>query len=350
MSESQRRLNAHDAEQLAGHLADAASGSRPLAAGLRAAAAETPSRALRQTLGELADSLEAGRTPDNALHEMRSRIPPHLVGLIQAAARTGRFSEALNQMIDHHFAVRELRRTVTSALAYPLLVLGLTLALFAFISIYIVHQFQVIFDDFGLKLPLVTKLLMWCGGVGIWLILGVVAIIALSLLMLRIVLWSNGRLEVWDRVLAKVPIFGPLVQWAGVSEWSRLMGLLIQQQVPLPETLQLAAAGIHNAHVAAVSRRAATLVEQGSSLSQVLAERCHLPAVLIQLIHSGERSMTLGETFLAASDMYAGRVRLRTVVLNAVLPPLLFLFVGFTVSFLLTGLFSPLVTLIRGLS
>jgi len=126
--------------------------------------------------------------------------------------------------------------------------------------------------------------------------------------------------------------------------------MLADQRLPLPEALQLAAAGCRDANLREVGRWLAQGVAQGRSLADLLAATRRLPASLRPILGWGERTGQLAEACQLASEMFEGRVQLRAELLRTLLPFGIFLVVGNLALFLLLALYMPMLGLITSLT
>ncbi len=335
-------LSARDAEQLATHLSEVARDSIPLDTGLLAAAEEAGNRRIARALRSIAAALQRGQSVEEVLSQAHGRLPRHIGGLVAAAARTGKFSEALSQFVDHHQAVRQLRRSVSSALAYPLLVVVATLLMLMVGAFFFVPQFDEMYRDLELELPKATLSLLWWAHTGLPILLALAGGLLIALLGLRLF----GGAAIWRRAFATVPVFGPLGHWAGVAEWTRLLGILVEQQVPLPDALRLAADGLHDANLREVSHGLAQDASQGRELSDLIGSTYRLPPLLVPFVSAGEQTRSLSGALLTLSDLYVERVRQRAALYRSILPPVLFILVGFLAVWVIGGLMLPLIALV----
>ena len=167
-----------------------------------------------------------------------------------------------------------------------------------------------------------------------------------SAALLRIVLPP----AIWSRIVVGVPIFGPLAYWMGLAEWCSLLSVLVKNEIALPEALRLSAAGIENAHVGRIAKELAERTAEGQSLSELLATSRPLPVSMVPLIRWGERVGLLHEAFGTARELFDRRVRVRSLMLQSILPPILFVFIACSVGMVVIALFTPLTSLIQGLS
>jgi general secretion pathway protein F len=338
-------LSSGDAEALTETLADLSVAGAPLVDGLRAAANEASSNRMASELRWLAFQLESGRPLEDVM-QFRRGLPSYVAGLVRAGVRTGQLGEVLVELVDHQRAVRELWRSIRSALAYPVLLLTLALAIGLWIEFGLVGAFLDMYEEFDMDLPYVTQVLEWGYRVGgTWLLVFVVTA-AIGTVVFRLA----GGAARWRRVIATVPLIGVLWHWTGVSELTRLLAALLAQRVPLPEALRLAADGVHDANVGQVSRMLADGVEQGQSLSELLDSTYRLPATLVPIVRWGERSGELSEAFRLAGEMYEGRVRMRSELVISVVPPLIIVTVAMLAMVIIVGLYAPMFSMIQGLA
>ena len=340
------RLTLPEAEAVAATLADVSAAGRPLADGLRAAASETAQRKVAAELQWLAAQVESGRSIEQALASEPSRFPGYVAGLVQAALRTGRLGEVLIDVVDHQRTTRDMWRTVRASLAYSGLVLVLAGGLGVWIVWGVIGPMAKMYREFELELPAVTQLLISVHDHGARVLLTGAGLVVGTLLVFRLV----GGAALWRRLLGTVPLIGVLWHWSGVAELAKLLSILTERGIPLPEALRLAAAGVHDADMRNVSRRFAVGVEQGCVLSELIASSGRLPLSLGPIVRWGEQSGQLDEAFRVACEAFEGRLQMRAALVCSILPPLLFVLVGAVAAIVIIGLFLPMVSMIQGLS
>jgi len=152
------------------------------------------------------------------------------------------------------------------------------------------------------------------------------------------------------RFTTTMPLIGPIWHWSGTAAFSRLLATMLEYDIPLPDALLLARDGVRDPEVRAVAALCARGVENGRSLSELLAESNRLPASITPFVRWGERTGKLPEALRAITDMLLLRVQMRTLLLRSIAPPVVFILVGLMVGFIIIALFMPMVSLIQGLS
>jgi type II secretory pathway component PulF len=339
-------MNVADAEEFAHTVAQLSRTDASLALGLQAAADEASNARVASALHWLAAEIERGQSLEAAVRSADKLLPRPMQGLILAAAGTGRLGESLTELIAQFRTTRSLRRGIAGVFAYPAFIAASSLAVLTFVFAYLTPAFERIFLDFGLRLPLLTEVLLWFRHTGVWIVLGLITASVVLAMVYRLV---GGR-ERWQRQIATFPLLGPLWYWLAIAEWSGLVAVLVRYQVTLPDALRLAADGVRNAYVGHLSLQLAEGVSAGKTLSQSMSAQRGMPRSIVPLIRWGEQTGTLADALSAGSDMFQNRVRRRSLLLQLSLPPALFIVIACSVLFIVTSLFLPLFTLIQALS
>jgi len=345
-SAAKHPLSSTEAEELTGRIAQISAGNLPLAPGLRAAADESTNHRVASALGSIAAQVEQGRSLDDILANSDRLVPRHVSGLLAAAARTGSLGDALVELADQQRAARDLRQNVVGGFAYPLVVVCLATMLLLSILFFVAGTYQQMFEDFQFDLPVLTMVLFWWRDIGVWLVLGVIVLGLFAIAAIRL---RQGRAG-WLRLVATIPLFGPLWHWSGFAEWLGLLSVLVRNQIPLPEALRLAGDGVSNDHVGGISHWLADGAEEGQTVWQMLSATRHAPNSLIPLVRWGEEKGSLTDAFCTAREMFEARVRVRSLLLQTILPPILFVAIACCAVFVVSSLFLPMATMIQGLS
>jgi general secretion pathway protein F len=342
-SSTEITLTAPAAEAILEQAAHAAATGMPLPAGLRVAASESDSRSVRRALVAVAVELERGRSLEDCL--AHSRLPREFRGAIAAAQRSGAFSPLLVQWLEDRRAARERWRGILAAFSYPAIAIVLALAVFLLFAVFVVPVFGRMYYDFGVRLPVITEMTLWAAEAGSRILLAILGVGTVSLVALRIVSGASG----WSLLIGSLPLVGLPWHWTSSAELLRLVSLLIEHHVELPEALRLAAESTRDAYLAQQCNALAERVEEGSSLTMALVRQRTLPLSVVPLVRWGERNGTLAEALRSAAEMIEGRLAMTTDMVVQILPPILLIFVGAMSLSMVLGMFLPLVSFMQGL-
>jgi general secretion pathway protein F len=342
-----RRLTHAESAALALQISGITSAALPLASGLRAMAEEVPSNRLRSALLQLAGRLDQGLSLDESILELGSRLPPDVRELVRAGLRARRLGEVLSQYVrDQHLAT-QLRRQTVASLSYPFLLFSVFVCVFLFMMIGIVPSFRAIYLDFHLELPSPTVALVRFSDLlrewWLWLVL---LMAATGVLVFTLALVPLRR----QRLLNMLPLAGRLWRYQRLAQFARLLAMMVESELPLPEALRLAGGGVRDSDIADAASQLATEVEAGLSLTESRTRRSRFPAGLAQSLQWGQSSQSLAESLRTAADMLEGQALISAEFVFRLAPPLTMILIVTVLGFVLTGLFAPLMTLIHELS
>lgn len=348
------KLSPKESEDVVVAIAELSNSELPLVEGLRAAADEATSSRVAKALRQIAAEVEQGFALESVMGQRGKFLPPHVRGLVAAAARTQRMGLALDDLVEHHRATREVWRSVVGAIAYPMIVLAMTLFVLAFLPIFIIPQFKRMFEEFELELPAITRAvigvsdaILWLGeGPGLW----IAATVGIAFIALMVFTSYGIGTPGTHRFTTTMPLIGPIWQWSGTAAFSRLLATMLECGIPLPEALRLSRDGVRDPEIREVAKQFASGVEQGRTLAELLTESNRLPASITPFVHWGERTGKLPEALRAVTDMLLQRVQMRTLLLRSIAPPVVFILVGLLIGFMVISLFLPLFSLIQGLT
>jgi type II secretory pathway component PulF len=197
--------------------------------------------------------------------------------------------------------------------------------------------------DFGVRLNPFTRALAAFAGSRAWIALGAVTALAAAILALRAVLGP----AMIDRIVAAVPLIGPLWRWTALTEFSGLMALLLERELPLPHALEMTSAGLTDRGLAAGCQAALEKVQQGRSLADAVCETPQFSSSLPPLLRWGELRGALPDALQAAVEMYTGRADAQADLVRTVVPPLVFLMVLAGALLILTATYAPLIQVIN---
>lgn len=335
-----------DAEAVGIALAQLADAQLPLGEGLLAASREVRSRRLAKGLARLGNAIQRGASLSEALKECRGVVSPALAATLSAAERSGQLGPVLAEWTENQLAAQARSRQLSSALAYPALCIALTLLLLSFIGWCLMPAFDQMFREFELRISTQTAVVLWVGRFALPIIgIGATAI-AILLLLLR---FAGGRV-VWSWCVNQTPLLGKLWHWSGVAEALRVLAILIEHQMPLPEALRLTGQSASDAYVGRAISYLVQRVEAGATFSASLEDDGRLPRSLAPLFRASERSGSLASGIRDGAAMLERRIVAQCDLVSIVVPPLMFLGIGFILLTVLGSLFGPLLQMIEGLS
>jgi type II secretory pathway component PulF len=348
-SPTKRMLTPDEAGRLSEQIATVSKTGLPLGAGLAALGHELPRGPLRQSLFELSDALDRGESLGAAVEAQRERIPPHLRGLVLAGLRSGRLGDILGRFSGYMAVGTELTRKLWLSLAYPLVSTLVAVALFVFVNVVLVNQFETIFRDFGVPLPRLTIAMLL---VAHWLQSGWPAFLIVLVGLLGLWVLLRLFLKRADRrsLATRIPVIGTVWRYTSWAEFCHLLALLLDSELTLPEALRLAGEGIENTDLNRACQVMAGDVEQGQSLAQAMERRRELPAGLARLLRWATKQHAIAEILHLTGEIFEARAKGQAIFAGTVMAVLSVIVVLWGAFSVVGGLMLPLVTLISKLS
>jgi general secretion pathway protein F len=344
------RLTAAESAEFAHGLASLSEGSLPLPGGLRALAGELDRGRLRAALLAVAGRVERGERLSDAIDQEHGRFPGHLRGLILAGLKSGRLAEVLGGYVAAHLTGAELKRSIWLGLAYPSMLLASMIAVLLFVCISVVNEYSESLTLFSINLPLVTRRLMliagWVNGVSTGMLAGLGLLVLGMALVFRFAMGPMQR----RRALVGLPLFGRAYRWLSLAEFSRLLALLLEGQMPLTEALPLAGEGSSDVELEEACRELTARVARGDRLSEAVADLEVFPATLSQILGWAEGQRTLPEALVMAAEMFEARARARVKFGQALVGLIVMVLALVEIGFLQMSFMLPMLQLISRLS
>ena len=345
-ADDQTPLSVAETVDLGALLATLAESRLPLDAGLKAASLELGRGPLARALSAISNQLHRGLPLDEALASQGPRFPSHLRGLVLAGLHSGRLGAVLEEFVSLERRAALVRRQVGLALAYPLLLISLLLAVFAFFGVAVVPGIAQIFDDFDMDLPTSSVILISMSDSGTYVLAGCL----LSSAAVWLFVWLSTDVPELRSMLKSVPLLGSIARWAALARFCRLLALLIENRLTMPECLRLAGVGARDAELLGACRRAADNTAGGQSLRASLGAVAAFTKSQGPNAEWGEQATALPEALRTAAEMFEGRVETQLTLLRMLAPPLTFLLVLWGLLFLVSGALLPMVSLIEKLT
>lgn len=314
----------------------------PILDSLLLLAQSSKSKKLRSMLIEIANEIRDGETLPQAARNHDDIFPRYYLSILEASERTGQITETFETLASYLERDLASTRAVKSAMYYPIILISISLIAVIILSTTVLPKFALFFASLNTSLPLSTRILMNISAFfsGYWplVLLFIVALLIAFVLFRRT---PAGRLTV-DVLLLKIPIFGQIIQIIILERFTRVMGSLTGADVPLPDSLELAAGAMGNKSFSNAITDARNGVLRGEGLSAPLEESGVFPQETVQILRVGEQSGFLTEQLGHASTFYAKEVDYKLKNITSLVEPVVLVVVGGGVGFVAIALVSAM--------
>ena len=318
----------------------------PLVEGLRSLAEQTKTASLRSSLEQMASEVSQGAPLSQSLSAQTRIFPPLAAQMAGIAEAGGNLAESMSRLADHLEKSAEIRRKVRSALAYPAVVVCISVFTVVILVTFILPRFMKLFGSMGAQIPWSTKALMAVSNAAVhqWYIF--LAATALAAYLIRKFIDSpSGRRRI-DMAGLKLPVIGDIVSKIVLSRVLASMSTLLASGVPMVQTLETSAAAADNQVVEAALLVAKRHVAEGESTSDSLKHAGIFPPLVLQMVASGEKTGELPMMLEHVCHLYNQDTDVRVRSLTSIIEPILIVFLGTVVGFIAISVILPIYSLI----
>lgn len=303
---------------------------------------QTDNPKLKKTLVEVTSMVEGGTAFSDALEQFPLIVPPIMVHLIRAGETGGFLDRSLLMVADNFEAETKLRSKVKAALTYPTVVLIVALLAVAAMLIFIVPVFEKMFSDLGGQLPIPTQIL-----VNLSHAMPIVAPIVIVLGVAWAIWWGRNKntlavRKVVDPIKLKVPVFGKLNSKIALTRFARNFSTMLGSGVPILQSLSIVGETAGNQVISDAVQGVQEEVRQGRPIGESLASQPIFPEMLVQMVGIGEESGAIDTMLEKAGAFYDDEVETMSSQLTAMLEPLMIVFMGGLLGFMIVSLYMPM--------
>jgi type IV pilus assembly protein PilC len=314
---------------------------------------QTQDDQIREAVAGLRADIEAGST----LEQGMERHPDVFNRLYRAMVRSGEQSGRLEEVLDRvAFQVEKndaLRRQVKSALMYPALVFGFAVVVLLAIVTFIIPVFVGIFEEIGednpeedTSLPLPTQICVMASDAvtGYW--FAIFPLLAVSIF--AFFKWKKTKTgkEMWERALLRIPFkIGDVIQKVALARWSRTFSGSVSAGVPMLQSIKLTGETAGNVVVEQAMEDVYASVKRGGSIAGPIEANPIFPPMVGHMVAVGEETGQLEHMLSKIADFYEAEVDAKVKALTALLEPVMIVFVGGIVGFIVIAMYLPIFSL-----
>jgi type IV pilus assembly protein PilC len=272
-------------------------------------------------------------------------FPPIYVTSVLAGERSGSLPEVIERFISYQKLSLSVRKKLLLSLLYPALLVSLVICLIVFLITFVVPNFAGLYQSMQAQLPAPTLILIAIGTTArSYVLLGFVALVV-AILGFRA--WSRtpGGREAVDRAILRIPIAGEVWLKYQVAQFSRVLSTLLIGGIPLMQALDTAAESLGTEVLKKVLIKAAKLVQEGQSLSGALRATRVFPSLSLDMIEVGESTGALAAMLASVAEFYEDDVSTRVTAALSLIEPVIMIFMGIFVAFVLISLYLPIFSL-----
>lgn len=291
-------------------------------------------------------TLRGGEALSTALSRHPKAFGPTFIALIKAGEIGGVMDEVLLKLSEDLEKQQEFSGKVKGALIYPAIIVVGMVAVSFIMLIFVIPRMTSLYSQFEAELPITTKLLIGVSGAmqRFWPI--VIGLIGLLLYGFKLYRNTTGGKKRTDAFVLKIPLLGALQRQVILAEITRTLSLLVGSGVSILDGLNVSAEVVGNSLISEALRDASHLVEKGFPISYALSRHPEaFPDLLSQMVSVGEQTGKMDEVLSKISHVFEIESDQKLKALTAAVEPIILIFLGIGVAFLVISIILPIYNL-----
>ena len=301
---------------------------------------ETPP--LKALLADLLAQVREGRPLSEAIAGAGAAFPAMTAPMVEAGEASGRLDTALAKLAETLERGEKLRQTFVSAMIYPIILTLLATGVIVLMLLFVVPQFEGLFDSAANDLPATTQLVLAASR----------GLRSHGLLLIGLLVGAGFLMRAWlrqptvrralDWQLISLPRLGDLIRRIETARFARVLGSLLTGGVPLPAALALAQRSIGNRFMAAAVDRVQARVKEGGLVSQEFAATRLFPRIAISFMRTGEETARLDAMLGRLADVLDDEIAVRMARLTGLLTPVITIVMGVIIAVVIGSIMTAI--------
>jgi type IV pilus assembly protein PilC len=314
---------------------------------------QTQDERIKEAAAGVRADVEAGSTLEQAMERHPEVFDRLYRAMVRSGEESGRLEDALDRVAYQVEKTDALRRQVKSALMYPALVFGFAMVVLVAVVAFIIPVFAGIFEELAednpgedASLPLPTQMCVTASDAitGYWFIL-IPAIVVSFVAFFRWKRTESGK-EVWDRFILRLPAqIGDVIQKVALARWSRTFSGSVSAGVPMLQSIKLTGETAGNIVLEQAMEDVYAAAKRGGSLAAPIQNNPIFPPMVGHMVAVGEETGQLEHMLSKIADFYETEVDAKVKALTSLIEPLMIVFVGGVVGFIVIAMYLPIFSL-----
>ena len=325
------------------------SSGMPITGGLGDLMKNQENRRLAEAATLIHDKLEAGMSLSDAMQEHPALFPDYYTQMIAAGEASGSLEKVLKDLMSYIEWQINFRKTVRSALVYPVMVLSAVILLIGVLFTFVFPRLVGILVGLRVELPLATRIVIATANFGNHyfplIVLAFVAAFVLFQLWLRT---YEGRRK-FDSFLLALPLVGTLIRKINLSRYCKTLATLHGAGLNIKKTFTIASAVVQNTVLSEAMAQVTESIMNGKSIAHSMQETGAFPSLVVELVSIGEKSGNLESAVQRASDMFDKEVPETLKKVFSLFEPLIIVLLGALVLVVLLSIFLPIYKVVGGI-
>jgi type IV pilus assembly protein PilC len=307
---------------------------------------QVDSKTLKRIISEVATDIESGRSLSEALEKHPKAFDRLYCAMVRAGEVGGVLEMTLGRVAEAMEARESLKRKIKSAMTYPTVVLIFALLAAIGMILFLVPIFTKMYEDLDSELPAITQFLVTLSEQGKSKPYMIPIFVLTPIFAFRFWTGTEQGRRMWDRVKLRLPMrIGGIVQKVALARFSRTMSSLISSGVPMMQAVRVTGDTSGNSVIEDAMEDILKSIEEGRSFSEPLRRHPIFPTMVIQMTAIGEETGKVDAMLEKVAEFYEDEVDAAIKSLTSIVEPIMMMFVGGIVGFIIIALYMPMFAL-----
>jgi len=290
----------------------------------------------------LRQDVEEGKTLADAVRDFPCVFDPIYGSMIAAGETCGNLPAILRRLSDISRQSSRIRHKVISAMIYPALLTTVATVVMGVLVFFVLPRFSEIFEEMKVQLPASTKAMISLSNfVRTHVLISIMLVGSLITALILLLRSEKGR-RFRQRIVLRLPVFGVLIRSVINARLFRLLGLLVQSNVPLLQSLDLSRQASKNYLYTELMEETHHRVLNGQTMYDTLSQSSLIPPAISQMVHTAEKNGQLGNVLLLLADDLDDHNETKINMLTSIMEPLILIFMGMVIGTLAISLVLPM--------
>ncbi len=298
---------------------------------------------LQTIIDKIRSDVESGSSLHEALSEFPVQFDELYINLIKAGESAGVLDTILDDIATHKERIESIKGKIKKALYYPAAVITVAIIVSSILLIFVIPQFEAIFQSFGADLPAFTKMIVGASRFlrsnGIYILLLLIGSVVIFVMAKK---RSKKFAHFLDRASLRIPIVGNILEQAAIARFARTLAITFAAGVPLVDALKIVSGATGNRVYDDAAANIRADVSVGHQLQLAMQQTNVFPNMVIQMAAIGEEAGSLDEMLIKVAEAYEEEVSNAVDALSSLLEPLIIVFVGIIVGTMVIAMYLPI--------
>ncbi|MCB1139618.1 MAG: type II secretion system F family protein [Leptospiraceae bacterium] len=304
---------------------------------------QTENEFLKKALIATRADVVEGDSLSTALSRHPAIFPQIYSNLISVGEKTGTYEKALLRLADLEEANLNMKSKVQAALFYPIIMLALLGAIMVFLMGVVVPQIERLFDEMDMELPFITEAVLAFSNMmsSAWILVPITLMSGITIAINRYYATPEGRRRI-EELLLRIPLVGGLLQKSILARFSRNLGVMLENRVPLITSLQVVSKVVNHSIFNSEIDRAIDKIKEGSRITDAFRDSVIMNQMILGMLSAGEASDNIPGMVNKIADILEEDVNSAIQKFSTLLEPMMIILMGGLIALIMMAILLPI--------